>query len=141
MRTPSDAVQKWMSWRRSGPSLSGFAAACAGAASERSLTSPDQGLLGPAVADRLARGIDAAGQRRFRHDTAAPHLPEQVVLADDAVPVADQAHQDVEDLGLERDELPAALEFAAVRVEQVRAKAIKHARVPWRAGRGRPVIG
>jgi hypothetical protein len=47
----------------------------------------DQLLLLAAVADRLARGVDAAGQRRIRHDPAAPDRSDEIVLADDAVAV------------------------------------------------------
>ena len=42
-------------------------------------------LIFAAIADRLSRGIDAAGQCRIRHDPAAPDRGDEIVLADDAV--------------------------------------------------------
>ncbi len=68
----------------------------------------DQFLLLAAVADRLARGIDAAGQRRIRHDPAAPDRRDEIVLADDAVAIFDQENQEVEHLRLDRNGLGAA---------------------------------
>ena len=61
----------------------------------------DQPLLLAAVADRLARGIDAAGQGRLRHDPAAPDRSDEIVLADDAVAVLHQVDQQVEHLRLD----------------------------------------
>ena len=63
----------------------------------------DAALLLAAVADGAAGGVDAAGQRRVGHDAAVPDAGDQVVLADHAVAVADQEHQQVEDLRLDRD--------------------------------------
>ena len=56
------------------------------------------------VADRLARGVDAAGQRGVRHDAAAPDRGDQIILADDPVAIVDQIDQQVEDLRLDGNE-------------------------------------
>ena len=84
----------------------------------------DQALLLAAVADRLARGIDAAGQRRIRDDAAPPDRGDQVVLADDAVAILDQVDQQIEHLRLERDQLAAAPQFAPILIEGITLKEI-----------------
>ena len=77
----------------------------------------DQALCLAAVADRLARGIDPAGQGRFRNDPPAPDRVQQIVLGDDAVAIADQVHQQVEDLRFEGNRFAAPPQFAALHVE------------------------
>ena len=79
----------------------------------------DQALLLAAVADRLARGVDAAGQRRFRHDAALPDRGDEIVLADHPLAILDQVDQKVEHLRLERDQLAVAPQLAPVRVEDI----------------------
>jgi hypothetical protein len=59
----------------------------------------------PVVADRLARCVNAAGQGRFRHDPAAPHRSNEVVLRYDAIAVLQQADQHVEYLRLDCNSL------------------------------------
>ena len=78
MRTPSEAVQKWISCRGGAgqpAALRAFGSPARHRADEADALArdgADQPLLVAAVADRLARGVDAAGQRRVRHDAAAP---------------------------------------------------------------------
>ena len=50
----------------------------------------DQLLFFAAVADRLAGGVDTAGQGGFRDDPTLPHRGDQIVLADDSVAILDQ---------------------------------------------------
>ena len=64
----------------------------------------DQALRPAAVADGLAHGIDAAGQRRFGHHATVPHRFDQVVLADHALAIAHQMHEQVEHLRLHGDQ-------------------------------------
>ena len=68
----------------------------------------DDGLIPAAVADRLARRVDPAGQGRFRNDPAIPDIFDQIVLGDDALAIFDQINQQIEDLRLDRDVLAAA---------------------------------
>jgi len=68
----------------------------------------DQALLASAIAHRLARGIDAAGQRRIGHDATAPHCRDQIVLTGHSVAILDEVKQQVKNLGLQRDEVGAA---------------------------------
>ncbi len=86
----------------------------------------DQPLRLAAVAHRLARGVDPAGQGRFRDDPPAPNRVQQIVLGDNAVAVADQVHQQVEHLRLQRDRFAAPPQFAARHVEHVVGKAKLH---------------
>ena len=91
----------------------------------------DQPLLLAAVADRLARGIDAAGQRRFRNDAAAPDRVDKVVLADDALAVLHQVIEQVEHLRLDGNRVGAAPQLAPVRVEHMIAKEKLHVAAPF----------
>ena len=82
----------------------------------------DQFLLLAAVADRLARGVDTAGQGRIRHDSAAPDRGQQIVLADDAVAVFHQVDQEIEHLRLYGDNLGAAAQLPPVRIKPMIGK-------------------
>ena len=62
-----------------------------------------QPLLFAAVTDRLARGVDAAGEGRIRHDPAAPDRRDEIILADDALAVLHQVSQQIEHLRLDRN--------------------------------------
>ena len=91
----------------------------------------DQLLVLAAVADRLARGVDAAGQGRIRHDAAAPDRRDEIVLADDAVAVLHQVDQQVEDLRLDGNGLRPAAQLAPVRVKRMVGKEKLHASTSW----------
>ena len=74
-------------------------------------------LVAAVVVDRLAHGIDPAGQGRFGDDAAVPDVVEQLVLADHAIAVLDEIEQNVEHLRLERDAFAAAAEALADRYQ------------------------
>ena len=59
---------------------------------------PDELLAGAAITDRLSRGVNTTGQRRFRDNPAAPDFIEKVVLADHAITIFEQVYQEVKDL-------------------------------------------
>jgi len=61
----------------------------------------DEPLLYAVVADRAAGRLDPGGQRRLGDEAITPHLVEELDLADHAVAVHDQVHEDVEHLGVE----------------------------------------
>ena len=71
----------------------------------------DQRLRAAAVADRLARGIDPAGQGQLGDMPPLPDLVDQFVLADHAIAVFHQMDDEIEHLRLQRDRhvLPAQL--------------------------------
>ena len=76
-------------------------------------------LLSPAaVAEGLAHGIDAAVERRVRHDAAAPDRCNQIVFADDAIAVLDQVNQQVKDLRLDRNVRATRVQFPPLAVER-----------------------
>ena len=50
----------------------------------------DEALFVPGIADCAARDIQTGRQRPVGDDTAVPNGVDEVVLADDALPVADQ---------------------------------------------------
>ena len=90
----------------------------------------DHGLVLAAVADRRSRGVDAAGQRRFRDDAAVPDALDQIVLGDDAVAVLYQVDQQIEHLRLDGDRLTATGQFTQAGVEDVVGKLELHNRIP-----------
>ena len=91
----------------------------------------DQFLLVAAVADRLARGVDAAGQSRIRHDPAAPDRSEEIVLADDAVAVLHQVDQEIEDLGFHGNGLGTAAQLPPVGIKPAVGKEKFHVAAPY----------
>ena len=100
----------------------------------------NQLLVPAAVADRLSRGVDAAGQGRIRDDTAAPDRGDQIVLADDAVAVLHQINQQVEYLGLDGNGIGTAAQLAAVDVKHMISKVKLHGRVRRRTDAFEPII-
>ena len=96
----------------------------------------DQPLVFAAVADRLARGIDAAAQGRIRNDPAAPDRRDEIIFADDAVAVLDQIDQQVEHLRLDGNRLRPAAQLAPVGIKRMIGKEKLHG---YRPKRRRPL--
>jgi hypothetical protein len=61
-----------------------------------------------------------------------PDRSDQVVFADHAVVVADQVGQEIENLGLERNEIAPAAQLAPISVEREILKPEKQLRTPYR---------
>jgi hypothetical protein len=91
---------------------------------------PDQALLFTAVTDRLAHGVDVAGQGRFGDDAPAPDHSQQVVLADDVLAILHEVEQQVEDLRPNRDGLGMPGQLPPIGVERVLSEQILHFRAP-----------
>src|SRR5271166_1288469 len=79
----------------------------------------DQSLLLAIVADYAARGVDAAGEGRFRNDPPTPHRSQQIVLADDAIAVSDQENQEIEYLWLYRQPRGSPAKVSPIGIEDV----------------------
>ena len=90
----------------------------------------DQALFLAGIADRAPRGIQARCQRCIGHAAPVPNGADEVVLADDALPVADQIIEQVEYLWRDGDDFRAAMQLAAVGVECVILEEIAQAAVP-----------
>jgi hypothetical protein len=90
----------------------------------------DQLLAVAIVAHRLARGVDAAGQGRIRHDAAAPHRCDQIVLRDDAIAVLHNVDQQVEYLRLHCNGLRTAAQLAPLDVKRMIGKDKLHVAAP-----------
>src|SRR4029078_9707469 len=88
----------------------------------------DQPLLVAVIAYWGTRGIEAVGERRFRHNAPALHGMENSVLADDALAVGNEEFQQVKHLGLDCNKLIPPPEFAACWVKDKVFKRIKHFR-------------
>lgn len=61
----------------------------------------DHTLAGAVVTDRLASRLDVGRQRRLADEPITPDLVEGLFLADDLVPVLDQADEQIENLWLD----------------------------------------
>ena len=79
----------------------------------------DQALLLAGISDRAPGDIQTGCQRGIRHAAPVPDGVDQVVLADNPLPVADQVVQKVEHLRRDRDHVGPAPQFAPVGVECV----------------------
>src|SRR5262249_11657175 len=86
----------------------------------------DQLLVPAAVADRLARGVDAAGQRRIRHVAAAPDRGDEILLADDALAVRHEVDEQVEYLRLDGNRRRATAQLAPVDIKRMIGKEKLH---------------
>ena len=65
------------------------------------------------IADRSPGGVQARRKRRIGHDTTVPNGVDEVVFADDALPVADQVIEQVEYLWCGGDDVRPAMQLAA----------------------------
>jgi len=90
----------------------------------------DQLLAVAIVADRLARGIDAAGQRGVRHDTAAPDRRDEIVFCDDAIAVLHDVDQQVEYLRLHCNGFGASAQLPPFDIKRVIGKDELHVLPP-----------
>ena len=90
----------------------------------------DQLLALAIVAHRLARGVDPAGQSRIRHDAAAPHRRDEIVLRDDTITVLHNVDQQVEYLRLHCNGFGAAAQLAPLDVKRMIGKDKLHVAAP-----------
>src|SRR5258708_4128682 len=77
----------------------------------------DEALVLSGVVNRASQDVYAGGQCRFRDDPPGPDCSNQVVLADNTIPVFDQVFKEIEDLRGDGTELRPAPQLAAFRVE------------------------
>jgi len=79
----------------------------------------NEALFFSAVSNRATGGIQAGRKRGVRYDAATPNGVDEIVLADDALPVSDQVFEQIEYLWRNGNALSPALRFAPVGVEGV----------------------
>ena len=82
----------------------------------------DQPLLAPGVADRLACGVEAAGDRQIRDHPTTPDRREEIALADDATAILHEVEQQIEYLGLDGNQCVATAQLASIGVKCVIGK-------------------
>jgi len=90
----------------------------------------DEALLFAGIADRRPGDIEAGRQRRIGHAAPVPNDVDEVVFADDALPVADQVIEQVEYLWGYGDDVRPAMQLAAIGVECVLFEEIAQAGNP-----------
>ena len=90
----------------------------------------DELLFIAAVAHRLARGVDAAGQCRIRNDPVSPDRGDEIVLADDTLAVLHQVDQQVEHLRLDGNSVATAAELAPIGIKRMAGKKELHVAAP-----------
>jgi hypothetical protein len=61
----------------------------------------NEALVVAVVAERAPCRADARAERRLRDDAALPNHVDQLVLADDSIPVSDEMNQQIEHLRLD----------------------------------------
>jgi hypothetical protein len=79
----------------------------------------DQALLLPGIADCAAGDIQPGRQCCVRNATPIPNDIDEVVFADDALPVADQVIEQIEHLWRDGDDVRPAMQLAPLSVERV----------------------
>jgi len=85
----------------------------------------NEALFFAAIANRAARRIDPRAQGRFGDDPPVPDGSEQIVLADDALAAADQVFEEIEDLGLQRDQPRSPPQLAPRRIQREILKGVE----------------
>jgi hypothetical protein len=99
----------------------------------------DKALLFTVVAERRARGIDAAAQRCLGDDASMPDLGQQLILADHALAVPNQVLQQIEYLRLNPHDHAAAMQLAPVGIQNaIREREQRYARSALAPGRTLP---
>jgi hypothetical protein len=78
-----------------------------------------QALCFTGIADAAAGRIDSGGKRGFRNDSTTPDSGDQIVPAYDALALADQVAQDVEDLGLHWNKRASTAQFAPIGIKTI----------------------
>ena len=73
----------------------------------------DEALVVAAVSQRAPRRADAGAQRRVRNGAALPDRVDQFVLADDAIPIADEMNEQIENLRLDMNDRAGAAQLVA----------------------------
>jgi hypothetical protein len=71
----------------------------------------------PGIADHASSDIQAGCEGRIRHDTPIPNGIDEVVLADDVLPVADQIIEQIENLWRNGNGFRTAVQLAPVSIE------------------------
>jgi len=78
------------------------------------------------IVDRVTHCRHSAAERRFRNHSAVPDRADQVVLAYDALAVADEIVKEIENLRLGRDNTGPSPQFAAIGVERKILELVNH---------------
>ena len=89
----------------------------------RRCSSPESPIAAPG-------NIQAGRQRRIGDDPPVPNGPDEVILADHALPVADQVVEQVEYLWRDGDDVRPAMQLAPVGVQCVLLEEVAQAAIP-----------
>ncbi len=95
----------------------------------------DEALFVAGIADRASGSIETGRQRHVRYDASIPDGADEIIFADDALPVADQVIEQIKNLRCRRNHVGAAMELAPVGIERVILEEIAHGTLPWVARR------
>jgi hypothetical protein len=90
----------------------------------------DQTLLFAGAADRASDGVQPGRQRRIRYSPTIPNRVYEIVLADDAIPAADQIFEQIENLWRRRHNIGPAPQLAPVGVQRTVLEEIAHGTIP-----------
>ena len=77
----------------------------------------DKALLLTGIADGSADSVQAGRKRSIGHNATIPNCVDELVLADDALPVSDQVFEQIEHLWCNGNDLCPAMKFAPVDVK------------------------
>jgi hypothetical protein len=90
----------------------------------------DETLSLAGVADRASDGVQPCRQRRISYNPTIPNRVYEIVLADDAIPAADQIFEQIESLWRRRHDIAPAPQLATVGVQRTVVEEIAHSTIP-----------
>jgi hypothetical protein len=82
------------------------------------------------VANRASDGVQPGRQRRIRYNPTIPDRVYEIVLADDAIPAANQIFEQIENLWRRRHNFEPAPQLAPVGVQCTILEEIAHGTIP-----------
>ena len=92
----------------------------------------DQALFLAGIADRIPSGVQAGRQRSIRDDASLPNGADEVVFADDVLPVSNQVFEQVKNLRCDRYRIRPPVQFTALSVKRVILEEIAQVAIPSR---------
>src|SRR6266581_790808 len=90
----------------------------------------DEALFIAGIADRIPGGVQASRQRGIGDNASVPDGADEVVFADDALPVSNQVIEQVKNLRCDRHRIRPAMQFTPFGVQRVILEEIAQVAIP-----------
>ena len=90
----------------------------------------EEALLFAGIADRIPGGVQAGRQSSIRYNASIPNGNDQVVLANDALPVSNQVIEQVKNLRCDWHRIRPAVQFTLFSIKRVIFEEIAQVAIP-----------